>query len=178
MWSDVLHSSAQHDWSTPPELFAQLDAEYGFGLDAAATSSTALVRPFFGPDADDPAARDGLRADWQATGAEVAFLNPPYGYAVGPWLAKARAESERGLVVVCLLMARTDTRWWHESVMRADELRFVVGRIKFIDPQTGKPRYTAPAPSVVVVFRPGSNGPPRVSSYLRPPSLPAKHPRR
>lgn len=53
-------------------------------------------------------------------------------------------------MVVCLLPSRTDTRWWHNYVMRAAEIRFVEGRLKFGGASSG-----APFPSAVVVFRPG-----------------------
>jgi len=50
-------------------------------------------------------------------------------------------------VVVCLLPARTDTKWWRDYVMRASELRFISGRVKFGDAKTG-----APFPSVIAIF--------------------------
>ena len=50
-------------------------------------------------------------------------------------------------MVVCLLPARTDTRWWRDYVMCASELRFISGRVKFGNANTG-----APFPSVVAIF--------------------------
>lgn len=47
-------------------------------------------------------------------------------------MEKAAVESERGATVVCLVPARTDTKWWHEQVMaRASEVRLVRRRLKF-----------------------------------------------
>ena len=46
-----------------------------------------------------------------------------------------------------MLPARTDTRWWKEYVMRASELRFISGRVKFGDSKQG-----APFPSVIAIF--------------------------
>lgn len=57
-----------------------------------------------------------------------------------------------GAVVVCLLPARTDTRWWRDFVMQATELRFINGRVRF-----GQSTAGAPFPSVIAVF-----GTPRV----------------
>lgn len=51
------------------------------------------------------------------------------------------------MIVVCLLPARTDTRWWRDYVMKASELRFISGRVKFGDSDTG-----APFPSVIAIF--------------------------
>ncbi len=42
------------------------------------------------------------------------FINPPYGRSIGLWVRKAFEESARGALVVCLLPARTDTRWWQD----------------------------------------------------------------
>jgi hypothetical protein len=52
-------------------------------------------------------------------------------------------------IVVMLLPARTDTRWWHEWVMKG-EVRFIRGRLKF-----GGAKNSAPFPSVIVVFKKG-----------------------
>lgn len=52
-----------------------------------------------------------------------------------------------GNVVVMLLPARTDTRWFHEYIYNKAETRFIKGRLKF----GGK--NAAPFPSMIVVFR-------------------------
>jgi hypothetical protein len=90
------------------------------------------------------------------------WLNPPYGRGLHRWMARCRAESEVwGVVVVALIYARTETDWWRESVLCADEIRYVCRRIVFLDPATGKPRkddkgrdQSSTAPSAIVVFRP------------------------
>ena len=50
-----------------------------------------------------------------------------------------------------LIPSRTDTRYWHNYVMKASEIHFVKGRLKFGDSQN-----SAPFPSAVVVFDGGS----------------------
>lgn len=50
--------------------------------------------------------------------------------------------------MVCLLPARTDTKWWHEYCMKG-EVRLIKGRLKFGDETTA-----APFPSAVVIFEP------------------------
>lgn len=93
---------------------------------------------------------DGLKQNWVVDGA--VWMNPPYGRDIGQWLKKASETADKGVVVVALLPARTDTKWWREYVMKATELRFVNGRIKF-----GDATQSAPFPSVIAVF-----GTPRV----------------
>lgn len=135
----VHFSSASDEWPTPAFLFEALDAEFGFTLDPAATAQNARCRSFF------TRAEDGLVQDWSGN---TVFLNPPYGRQIGRWVQKAYETSLRGSVVVCLLPARTDTRWWHDYVCRG-EVRFLRGRLRFEGGQ-----YCAPFPSAVVVFRP------------------------
>jgi hypothetical protein len=75
-------------------------------------------------------------------------MNPPYGRKIGLWVQKAYEESRGGSTIVCLLPARTDTRWWHDFCMKG-EIRFIKGRLKFNDGKN-----PAPFPSAVVIFRP------------------------
>lgn len=159
-------------WATPPEIFDPLHAEFGFGLDVAAATGTATCMEWLGPEHPDPTRHDGLSASWHALSpaGRPAWCNPPYSIA-GDFLRVGRLEAQNhGLVSVHLVFARTDTRWWWESVLGRDrdtqertglcaaEIRWRKGRVKFIDPQTGKPRAGAPAPSVAIVFRPGFTG--------------------
>jgi site-specific DNA-methyltransferase (adenine-specific) len=114
-------------WKTPRDTYATLDAEFGFDFDPCPPN------PQF----------DGLSVDWGKSN----YVNPPYGNVIGLWLAKARREQALGKSSVFLIPSRTDTRWWHEHVMNADEIRFIKGRLKFDDQKN-----PAPFPSVVVVF--------------------------
>ena len=132
--------AVREDWETPDAFFAALNAEFGFTLDVCATLENAKVPHFLSPEVD------GLSQDWSA---DVCWCNPPYGDDIPKWIAKAWAESQRGATVVCLVPARTDTRWWHEYAAKASERRFVKGRIRFV----GAP-YNAPFPCAVLVFRP------------------------
>ncbi|KKL73230.1 hypothetical protein LCGC14_2077040, partial [marine sediment metagenome] len=75
------------------------------------------------------------------------FVNPPYS-SIKLWVRLCYEYSLEGHLVVMLIPSRTDTRWWHDYVMKADEIRFIKGRLKFND---GKG--SAPFPSAIVVFR-------------------------
>lgn len=85
-------------------------------------------------------------------------MNPPYGRAISDWIRKAFEEAQKGATVVALIPSRTDTRYWHDYVMKAKEIRFVRGRLKF-----GDGKNSAPFPSVVVVFEKGEYNP-KISS--------------
>jgi phage N-6-adenine methyltransferase len=123
---------------TPPELFDPLNEEFHFTLDVCATAQNAKCTRFFTPE------EDGLKQKW--TG--VCWMNPPYGREVKAWMKKAYEESLRGATVVCLVPSRTDTFWWHEYAMKADEIRYVRGRVRFIGAES-----TAPFPSSLIIFR-------------------------
>lgn len=148
--SMLVHSmSRADDWETPADLFAKLDAEFGFTIDVAATAENAKCPLFFTPD------DDGLSQSWDG---RVCWMNPPYGTAIARWMRKAFEESLRGATVVCLVPARTDTAWWHDYAMRAHERRFLRGRVRFLRNGVGigdrsKGSQSSPFPSAVVVFR-------------------------
>lgn len=77
------------------------------------------------------------------------FCNPPYGREIGKWVEKAyRTNKESGDLVVMLLPARTDTKWFHDFIYHKAEIRFVKGRLKF-----GGSKNSAPFPSMVVIYR-------------------------
>jgi hypothetical protein len=55
-------------------------------------------------------------------------------------------------VAVCLLPARTDTRWFHLYVYPFAKLRFIMGRIRFIDEQ-GRQQAGSLFPSMVAIYK-------------------------
>lgn len=129
-------------WATPQDLFDRLDREFGFEVDVCAEKWNAKCARYYSPK------DDGLAQQWRG----VCWMNPPYGREISKWVRKAYLAAEAGATVVCLLPARTDTGWWHEYCMRA-EVRFIRGRVKFLRPEG--PKYNAPFPCAVVVFKPG-----------------------
>jgi hypothetical protein len=76
-------------------------------------------------------------------------MNPPYGRSIHHWTAKAKAEVEQGNaeVVVDLLAARPDTRYWHRDVAGSASVLFLRGRLKF-----GNAEQVAPFPSCLVLW--------------------------
>ena len=144
--NEALLSSKKLDWCTPADFFAELDREFHFNLDPAATDKSAKCAKYFTP------ADDGLKMDW---GGSCVFCNPPYGRQIGDWVRKGYEESQKpGTVVVMLIPARTDTSYYHDYIFggKADEVRFLRGRLYFTD-EEGDPKGRAPFPSAVIIWR-------------------------
>ena len=136
--SSVHFSSQSCEWATPLDFFQALDREFGFDLDVCATPSNAKCKRYYTRH------EDGLVQPWFGT----CWCNPPYGREISLWVEKAMRSAKEGrATVVCLVPARTDTKWWHDYVSQAAEVRFVKGRLKF-----GGHKNSAPFPSAVVVF--------------------------
>jgi phage N-6-adenine-methyltransferase len=157
----LMFSTGKDDWATPPDLFAQLDAEFHFTIDAAANRDNHLCELWFGPGAGKDY-DNALECDWWiGRSGEAAYCNPPYSKGLqGKFIAKAAEEASKGagglLTTVMLLPARTDTKAFHAHIWDAEkhqprdgvEVRFLKGRLKFVGAKDA-----APFPSMIVVFR-------------------------
>lgn len=153
MNSALMFSKASDEWTTPHDFWQELHDEFDFTCDAACTPQNGKpVRQQIYSALDTDWSEDGDYSDVRV------FLNPPYS-KVGPFMAKAAIEAQKGCTVVCLVPSRTDTKWWHGWVWGDGgprpgvEVRFVKGRLKF-----GDGKNSAPFPSAVVIFRPTPHG--------------------
>jgi len=138
----VHFSSKTNEWATPKDLFARLNDEFKFTLDPCATPENAKCAKFFTKE------DDGLKQSW---GDERVFCNPPYGREIGKWVEKAYQSRTLAQVIVMLIPARTDTKYFHQYIYGKEniEIRFLKGRVKF-----GEATNSAPFPSMLVIFRP------------------------
>ncbi|EBV6220881.1 phage N-6-adenine-methyltransferase [Salmonella enterica subsp. enterica serovar Minnesota] len=137
-------------WRTPPALFASLDAEFCFQLDAAAAPHNALCRRFI------TAAQNTLETPWAdyLSIPGYAWLNPPYS-DITPFVKKAAAESANQIGTVMLVPADTSVGWFKEAIQTASEVRFITaGRLAFINPVTGKPVSGNNKGSMLIIWRP------------------------
>jgi site-specific DNA-methyltransferase (adenine-specific) len=141
-------------YATPQPFFDMLNEEFGFTLDVACLPETAKCKKYFTP------ADDGLAQSWDG---EICWMNPPYGRGqnVYAWVQKAFETAERGGTVVALLPASVDTRWFHEYVMRATEIRYVRDRLWF---ELNGTRSRANHGSMVVVFGRVLGNSPKITS--------------
>jgi site-specific DNA-methyltransferase (adenine-specific) len=139
----TLFSSSTGEWSTPQDFFDKLNWRFGkFTLDPCATSENYKTKKYH------TLKDNGLIQDW---GGENVFVNPPYR-DLSLWVEKAYKESLKpDTRVVMLIPARTDTKYWHNYVMKAREVHFIKGRLKF-----GDSKNSAPFPSAVAIFDSGT----------------------
>jgi phage N-6-adenine-methyltransferase len=145
---EVHYSSKTDDWATPQDFFDALDEEFGFDLDPCASASNKKCNKHFSLE------ENGLEQDW---GQSTVFMNPPYGREIKDWMKKAYESSMNGATVVCLVPARTDTKWWHSYAMQG-EIRLIKGRLKF-----GNAKNNAPFPSAIIVFGKGREN--KINTY-------------
>ena len=127
--------SKSDKWQTPPEVYDPLKAEFKFNHDPC---------PITWKEGD----ADGLKTEWGTS----SFCNPPYS-DVATWISKAHSEWKKGKTVVMLINAITDTKAFHQFIYGQAEIRFLKGRIKFINPAEPAKRAPNVKASMVVIFR-------------------------
>ena len=128
MLNRAVFSSASDHWSTPTHVYEALHEEFKFEYDPCPLMSS----------------ESGLLKDWKGR----VFCNPPYS-AIDAFLRKGLGELAEGNVtlLVYLIPSRTDTRWFHDYCIKAREIRFLRGRLRF-----GDAKNCAPFPSMLVIF--------------------------
>jgi site-specific DNA-methyltransferase (adenine-specific) len=125
---NVHFSSLRLDWKTPKAFYEKLNEEFNFDFDPCPPNPTF----------------NGLEIEWGGR----SFVNPPYGRELLKWIKKGFEEAQKGKLVVFLIPSRTDTVFWHDYIMKADEIRFIRGRLKFDEYKN-----SAPFPSCVAIFK-------------------------
>lgn len=141
MSEKIYHSSKSVEWATPQDFFEKYNKQFQFTLDVCATKQNAKCLFYFDKEIN------GLIKSW---GRNVCWMNPPYGRnETALWIRKAYMASLKGATVVCLVPARTDTKWFHIYVLGHAKIEWVKGRLKF-----GGSKNAAPFPSMVCIFTP------------------------
>lgn len=141
MNNEVMFSKKSDEWATPQEIYDELNKEFNFNLDPCSTVENHKCDLYFTQN------DDGLSKNW---GGCRVFCNPPYS-KIKQWVKKAWEESTKpNTIVVLLIPARTDTKYFHEYIQHRSEIRFIKGRLKFGNAEVG-----APFPSMIVIFRAG-----------------------
>jgi phage N-6-adenine-methyltransferase len=139
------YSKLTDEWETPPDLFRKLNREFHFTLDACASRGNHKCNRYYTKE------DNGRRIHWIN---ERVYMNPPYS-EVGKWMHWAYYNCLRyNALVVCLVLARTSNFWFHEYAVKG-EIRFIRGRLRFLDSDKEPSVAGCPVPSIIVVFRPG-----------------------
>lgn len=144
----LMFSSKRQDWATPEDIFNELNKEFNFTLDPCCSELTKKCEKYYTIETD------GLSKSWEG---ERVFVNPPFGREQAAWIKKGFEESMKpNTIVVFLIPARTDTRAFHNYIYGKAEIRFIKGRLKFINPSSNTPKEkwtAAPFPSMIVIFK-------------------------
>jgi len=131
-------SGKQNDdhWQTPQWLYDKLDEEFKFDFDPC----------------PNYAEFNGLEIEWGKSN----FVNPPYNRVDKPkFIQKAFDEWKKGKTCVLLIPAATGTKQFHELILPHAEIRFLKGRIAFVEggkPRDSKATKKGKHDSMVVIF--------------------------
>ena len=128
----LFQSKKTDNWATPDYIYNELNNEFNFDFDPCPLNSTF----------------DGLTRKW----GKRNFVNPPYSNVIG-FLQKAHQELKNGNADLCVFLtfSNTDTKWFHNYCYGKGELRFIKGRLKFVD-ENGKTKNSAMRPSMIVIL--------------------------
>ena len=126
---------ANDNWATPQAVYDNLNAEFDFCADVAASKDNHKHKNYWTKEGD------ALSMNWHSfvpTG--YVWCNPPYS-DISPWVDKAIEAQAKGLGTVMLVMADPSVKWFAKAQKYATEIRFVTeGRIAFLNdgvPQSG-----------------------------------------
>jgi hypothetical protein len=109
----ILFSHKSDDWATPKDLLIKIKEEFGELYDPCPLH----------------AEHDALKMAW----LDRCFVNPPYS-RIKDFVAWGTQQLNYDTkLIVWLLPARVDTRWFHEYFYNkvGVEIRFIKGRLKF-----------------------------------------------
>ncbi|EOC2574978.1 DNA N-6-adenine-methyltransferase [Escherichia coli] len=128
------------DWRTPYRLFHNLNREYNFSLDGAATEHDALL-PRFTDDIHN-----------QSWVGERVFVNPPFSMAEKFLLKAPEAD-----LAVFLIPYRPQTIYWLKHIFTnplCHEIRILHRAVKYLPPAGHNGLVVrSPFPTAVVVFK-------------------------
>ena len=150
-------SSKTTEWNTPQIVVDRLNLMGHVKLDPCWNENCLIhadevctIKPF-----GDYVYYNGLLADWVKLSKDgLIYCNPPYGKELKVWADKISKEQHKVInltlkgELICLLPARTDTRWFLKITTNTDVMCFVKSRLKFLN-SYGIELSSAPFPSVI-----------------------------
>lgn len=160
-------------WSTPSELVAWMESEYGdYDIDAAASKENAVCEKFYSKETN-------CLKRWWGSNKHI-WLNPPYSN-ITPFVKKAIEQMEHSNQIDMLLPCDTSTGWFYEAQQRAAEIIWITGevyqedgteysrtgRLAFTSALTGKPVQGNNKGSVIFIMRELKEGEQQKTRYVK-----------
>lgn len=160
-------------WSTPSELVAWMEIEYGdYDIDAAASKENAVCEKFYSKETN-------CLKRWWGSNKHI-WLNPPYSN-ITPFVKKAIEQMEHNNQIDILLPCDTSTGWFYEAQQRAAEIIWITGevyqdggieysrtgRLAFTSALTGKPVHGNNKGSVIFIMRELKEGEQQKTRYVK-----------
>lgn len=160
-------------WSTPYELVAWMESEYGdYDIDAAASKENAVCEKFYSKETN-------CLKRWWGSNKHI-WLNPPYSN-ITPFVKKTIEQMEHGNQIDMLLPCDTSTGWFYEAQQRAAEIIWITGevyqedgteysrtgRLAFTSALTGKPVQGNNKGSVIFIMRELKEGEQQKTRYVK-----------
>ena len=160
-------------WSTPSELVAWMESEYGdYDIDAAASKENAVCEKFYSKETN-------CLKSWWGSNKHI-WLNPPYSN-ITPFVKKAIEQMEHNNQIDMLLPCDTSTGWFYEAQQRAAEIIWITGevyqedgteysrtgRLAFTSALTGKPVQGNNKGSVIFIMRELKEGEQQKTRYIK-----------
>lgn len=160
-------------WSTPSELVAWMESEYGdYDIDAAASKENAVCEKFYSKETN-------CLKRWWGSNKHI-WLNPPHSN-ITPFVKKAIEQMEHNNQIDMLLPCDTSTGWFYEAQQRAAEIIWITGevyqedgteysrtgRLAFTSALTGKPVQGNNKGSVIFIMRELKEGEQQKTRYVK-----------
>ena len=160
-------------WSTPYEVVAWMESEYGdYDIDAAASKENAVCEKFYSKETN-------CLKRWWGSNKHI-WLNPPYSN-ITPFVKKAIEQMEHNNQIDILLPCDTSTGWFYEAQQRAAEIIWITGevyqedgteysrtgRLAFTSALTGKQVQGNNKGSVIFIMRELKEGEQQKTRYVK-----------
>lgn len=137
---DVIFSNNSDEWKTPRWLLTFINRHFKISLDPCCTVFNVRAKKHY------TIKEDGLKQKW----ISWTFVNPPYSQAY-KWMEKAYNEYKGGINIICLIFAKTETRFFQQFAFKSNYILFINKRLKFYGNKRSK-RDVAPFGSALVIF--------------------------
>jgi len=108
------------EWYTPKYIFDAL----GLTFDLDPCSPGATIVPWVPARRHITIAENGRNAPWHGS----VWMNPPYGSDTPKWMEHLAVHGNG----IALVFSRTDVKWFHSYIPKADAICFIKGRVQFV----------------------------------------------